>query len=67
MNRFLARLTDEQRQGFERIAADGMTLIKRLPLQGVDGMYLNPFGPGPATALFFAEIEDVNSLYDESY
>jgi len=64
---FLARLTDEQRRGLERVAADGMTLIKRLPLQGVDGMLLNAFGPGPATVLFFAEIEDVNSLYDETY
>lgn len=64
---FLARLTDEQRQGLERIAADGMTLIKRLPLQEIDGMLINAFGPGPATVLFFAEIEDVNSLYDESY
>ena len=64
---FLARLTDEQRRGFERIAADGMTLIKKLPLQEIDGMYLNACGPGPATVLFFAEIEDVNSLYDETY
>jgi hypothetical protein len=64
---FLARLTDEQRRGFERIAADGMTLLKKLPLQQIDGMLLNAFGPGPATVLFFAEIEDVNSLYDESY
>jgi hypothetical protein len=62
---FLARLTDEQRQGFERMAVDGMTLIKRLPLQEIDGMLLNAFGPGPATVLFFAEIEDVNSLYGE--
>ena len=62
---FLARLTDEQRQGFERIAADGMTLIKKLPLQEIDGMLLNAFGPGPSTVLFFAEIEDVNSLYGE--
>src|SRR5215213_3001123 len=52
---FLARLADEQRQGFERVAADGMTLLKKLPLQGVDGMLLNAFGPGPATVLFFAE------------
>jgi hypothetical protein len=64
---FLARLTEEQRRGLERIAADGMTLLKKLPLQGIDGMLLNAFGPGPATVLFFAEIEDVNSLYDESY
>ena len=64
---FLARLTDEQRQGLQRIAADGMTLLKKLPLQEIDGMLLNAFGPGPATVLFFAEIEDVNSLYDESY
>ncbi|HJQ31234.1 MAG TPA: hypothetical protein VJ866_03595 [Pyrinomonadaceae bacterium] len=64
---FLARLTDEQRQGLERVAADGMTLIKKLPLQQIDGMLLNAFGPGPANVLFFAEIEDVNSLYDESY
>ena len=28
-------------------------------------MLLNAFGPGPATVLFFAEIEDVNSLYGE--
>ncbi len=64
---FLARLTDEQRRGLERVAADGMTLIKKLPLQQIDGMLINAFGPGPATVLFFAEIEDVNSLYDESY
>ncbi|HEX8072076.1 MAG TPA: hypothetical protein VF546_19160 [Pyrinomonadaceae bacterium] len=64
---FLARLTDEQRRGLERVAADGMTLIKKLPLQRIDGMLLNAFGPGPAAALFFAEIEDVNSLYDETY
>lgn len=64
---FLARLTDEQRQGFERVAADGMTLLKRLPIQEIDGMLLNAFGPGRSTVLFFAEIEDVNSLYDESY
>jgi len=64
---FLARLTDEQRQGLQRIAADGMTLIKKLPLQEIDGMLINAFGPGPGTVLFFAEIEDVNSLYDESY
>lgn len=64
---FLARLTDEQRQGFERVAADGMTLLKKLPLQEIDGMLLNAFGPGPATVLFFGEIEDVNSLYDETY
>jgi hypothetical protein len=62
---FLARLTDEQRKGLERIAADGMTLIKKLPLQEIDGMLLNAFGPGPSTVLFFAEIEDVNSLYGE--
>jgi hypothetical protein len=62
---FLARLTDEQRQGLERIAADGMTLIKKLPLQEIDGMLINAFGPGPATVLFFAEIEDVDSLYGE--
>lgn len=64
---FLARLTDEQRQGLVRIAADGMTLIKRLPLQGIDGMLINALGPGRATVLFFGEIEDVDSLYDESY
>jgi hypothetical protein len=64
---FRARLTEEQRTGMERIYADGMTLIKKLPEQGIDGMYLNAFGPGPATVLFFAEIEDPNSLYDESY
>lgn len=64
---FLARLTDEQRQGFERLAVDGMTLLKKLPLQEIDGMYFNAFGPGHTTVLFFAEIEDVNSLYDESY
>jgi hypothetical protein len=62
---FLARLTEEQRQGLERITADGMTLIKRLPLQEIDGMLLNAFGPGAATVLFFAEIEDVDALYDE--
>ena len=62
---FLARLTEEQRRGVERIAADGMTLIKKLPLQEIDGMLINPFGPGPATVLFFAEIEDVDSLYGE--
>ncbi|MBV8858850.1 MAG: hypothetical protein JOZ02_18105 [Acidobacteria bacterium] len=62
---FLARLTDEQRRGLERIAPDGMTLIKRLPLQGIDGLLINAFGPGPATVLFFAEIEDVNSLYGD--
>lgn len=64
---FLARLTDEQRRGLVRIAVDGMTLIKRLPLQGIDGLLLNAFGPGAATVLFFAEIEDVNSLYDDTY
>ncbi len=64
---FLARLTEEQRQGLQRISADGMTLIKKLPLQQIDGLLINPFGPGPSTVLFFAEIEDVNSLYDESY
>jgi hypothetical protein len=64
---FLARLTDEQRQGLNRVAADGMTLIKKLPLQEIDGMLINAFGPGPSNVLFFAEIEDVNSLYDESY
>jgi hypothetical protein len=64
---FLSRLTDEQRRSLERIAADGMTLIKKLPLQEIDGMLINAFGPGPATVLFFAEIEDVNSLYDETY
>jgi len=64
---FLARLTDEQRQGLERITVDGMTLIKKLPLQEIDGMYLNAFGPGRSAVLFFAEIEDVNSLYDETY
>jgi hypothetical protein len=64
---FLARLTDEQREGFERIAVDGMTLIKRLPLQGIDGLLLNAFGPGPSTVLFFAEIEDVNALYNETW
>jgi hypothetical protein len=62
---FLARLTDEQRQGFERLVISGMTLIKKLPLQEVDGMLLNAFGPGPAAVLIFAEIEDVNSLYGE--
>ena len=63
---FLARLTDEQRGGLERRAADGMSLIKQLPLHGIDGMLLNAFGPGPSTVLFFAEIEDVNSLYGEN-
>jgi hypothetical protein len=62
---FLARLTDEQRKGLERRAADGMTLIKKLPLQQIDGMLINAFGPGSSTVLFFAEIEDVNSLYGE--
>ena len=62
---FLARLTDEQRRGLERVGVDGMTLLKRLPLQEIDGMLLNAFGPGPAAVLFFAEIEDVNSLYGE--
>jgi hypothetical protein len=62
---FLARLTDEQRQGFERAVVDGMTLIKRLPEQEIDGMLLNACGPGPAAVLIFAEIEDVNSLYGE--
>lgn len=62
---FLARLTEQQRQGFERIVVDGMTLIKRLPLQEIDGLLLNVFGPGTSTLLFFAEIEDVDSLYDE--
>lgn len=64
---FLTRLTDEQRRGLERVAADGMTLLKKLPLQEIDGMYLNAFGPGRSTLLSFAEIEDVNSLYDETY
>lgn len=63
---FLARLTEEQRQGLQRVAADGMTLLKKLPLQEVDGMLINAFGPGSATVLFFAEIEDINSLYDET-
>ena len=63
---FLACLTEEQRRGFERVAADGMTLLKKLPLQEIDGMLINAFGPGPATLLLFAEIEDVNSLYDET-
>ena len=62
---FLARLTDEQRQGFEQVGVDGMTLIKRLPEQEIDGMLLNACGPGPAAVLIFAEIEDVNSLYGE--
>lgn len=62
---FLARLTDEQRQGLERVGVDGMTLLKRLPLQEIDGMLLNACGPGPANVLIFAEIEDVNSLYGE--
>jgi hypothetical protein len=62
---FLARLTDEQRQGLQRVTADGMTLLKKLPLQEIDGMLLNAFGPGRANVLFFAEIEDVNSLYGE--
>lgn len=62
---FLARLSEEQRGGLQRIGADGMTLLKRLPLQEIDGMWLNAFGPGPATSLPFAEIEDVNSLYGE--
>ena len=44
-----------------------MTLLKKLPLQEIDGMLLNAFGPGPSTVLFFAEIEDIDSLYDESY
>jgi hypothetical protein len=62
---FLARLTEEQRRGLERVAADGMTLLKKLPLQQIDGLLINAFGPVPATVLFFAEIEDVNSLYGE--
>jgi hypothetical protein len=62
---FLARLTDEQRQGFQRVGVDGMTLLKRLPLQEIDGMLLNACGPGPANVLIFAEIEDVNSLYGD--
>ena len=62
---FLARLSDEQRRGLERVGVDGMTLIKKLPLQEIDGMLLNAFGPGRSTVLFFAEIEDVNSLYGE--
>ena len=59
---FWAQLTEEQRTGMERIYADGMTLIKKLPAQGIDGMYLNACGPGHATVLFFAEIEDPDSL-----
>jgi hypothetical protein len=62
---FMARLTDEQRGGLERRAADGMSLIKKLPLQEIDGLLINAFGPGARTVLFFAEIEDVNSLYGE--
>jgi hypothetical protein len=62
---FLARLTEEQRRGLERIAADGMTLLKKLPLQEIDGLLINAFGPGPSNVLFFAEIEDINSLYGE--
>ena len=42
-----------------------MTLLKKLPLQEIDGMLLNACGPGPAAVLTFAEIEDVNSLYGE--
>ena len=62
---FLAKLTEEQRASMVRYVADGLTLIKQLPGQQIDGMLFNAFGPGPASVLFFAEIEDVNALYDE--
>lgn len=59
---FLARLTDEQRQDLQRVTVDGITLIKKLPLQQIDGLVLNVFGPGPSSELSFAEIEGVPSL-----
>lgn len=62
---FLACLTDEQCQGLERVGVDGMSLLKRLPLQEIDRMLMNACGPGPANVIFFVEIEDVNSLYGE--
>jgi hypothetical protein len=63
---FWAKLSEAQRTGLNRIAADGLTLIKKLPLQQIDGIFFNAFGPGLASVLSFAEIEDVNALYEES-
>ena len=61
---FWAKLSEAQRNGLNRIAADGLTLIKKLPLQQIDGIFFNAFSPGPASVLPFAEIEDVNALYE---
>ena len=47
------------------MGVDGMSLLKRLPLQEIDRMLMNACGPGPANVIFFVEIEDVNSLYGE--
>lgn len=62
---FWAKLSEAQRNGLERYVADGLTLIKKLPEQQIDGLLINAFGPGPSTVLYFAEIEDVNALYYE--
>jgi hypothetical protein len=51
---FLRQLTPSEQAGLVRVTAPGKLLLERLPRQGVDGMLLNEFGPGPSAVVSFA-------------
>lgn len=49
---FLSRLLPDAQQGIERLPIDGATWFARIVADGgVDGVLLNPFGPGKPVAL----------------
>ena len=47
---FLSKLSEEQRGAMRQVTIDGRSLLENPP-QGIDGLLLNPFGPGAAFAL----------------
>jgi hypothetical protein len=50
-DRFLSKLSEEQRAAFERVTIDGERLLKIAPQLGIDGLIFNVFGPGVTYAL----------------
>jgi hypothetical protein len=49
--RFLSKLSEEQRAEFKRVTIDGESLLKVVPQLGIDGLIFNVFGPGANYAL----------------
>jgi hypothetical protein len=51
--KFLSKLSEEQRAQMQQAVAGGEVLIERAPQLGIDGLLFNPFGPGASYAFSF--------------